>query len=149
MSRPRTLSVAVDHILPAAPETVFRALTEPDLYARWMGPEGSTTTVQEMNVVPGGQFAFVVSLPNGVSVRLSGTYLEVDPPRRLVHTWQVEGEEAVTTVTIGLNPFDAETHVVLTHEGFTDEIDLLRNKGGWEHQLDRLARLLETDLPDQ
>lgn len=148
MSRQETLSVAVDQILPAAPETVFRALTEPDLYARWMGPEGSTTRIEEMNAVPGGRLAFVVSLPNGVSVHLSGTYLEVDPPRRLVHTWQVEGEENITTVTIGLNPFDADTHLVLRHEGFTDEADLPRNKGGWEHQLDRLARLLESSLDE-
>jgi hypothetical protein len=45
-------------------------------------------------------------------------------------------------VTIALNPVGEETRVLLTHEGFTDETDRMQNKGGWEHQLERLASLV-------
>lgn len=142
MSERALTSLAVDAVLPAAPEVVFRALTEPDLYAQWMGPEGSTTTIEEMHAVPGGRLSFVVALASGPRVRLSGTYTEVDAPRRLVHTWQAEGDDLATTVTIVLNRLDDGTHLVLTHDGFTDEADRSRNRGGWEHQLERLTALV-------
>lgn len=63
-------------------------------------------------------------------------------------TWQADGDEHPTTITIRLNRAEAETHLLLTHDGFTDEDARNQNKGGHEHQLDRLDRLLATTAPD-
>jgi uncharacterized protein YndB with AHSA1/START domain len=136
------LSLAVDVFLPADPERVFEALTRPDLYSRWMGPEGSTTTVTSMDPLPGGRLEFTVSFPDGLSVQISGEYLAVDPPTRLSHTWQVEGDAVATTVTIDLHPTADGTQLVLVHEGFTEAEDVSQNDGGWRHQLERLAVLV-------
>lgn len=138
------LSLAVDVILPAAPERVFEALTQPDRYSRWMGPEGSTTTVTTMEPLPGGRLEFTVSFPDGYAVQISGEYLAVEPPTRLSHTWQVEGDEASTTVTIDLHPTADGTQLVLVHEGFASAEDVSQNDGGWRHQFDRLATLLSS-----
>ena len=135
-------SVAVDAVLPASPHRVFEALTDPDLYSRWMGPEGSTTSVRTMDAVPGGRFAITVTMPNGFSVDIEGEYLTVEPPTRLSHTWMVEGDETETTVTIELRPTRNGTQLVLVHDGFTDTTDRDQNDGGWRHQLERLASML-------
>lgn len=135
-------SLAVDAMLPAPPEKVFEALTQPDKYRLWMGPEGSTTKVTEMNPVPGGRLAFTVGFPGGMSVAIEGEYINVDPPHQLIHTWLVEGDEHATTVTIDLTQSQHGTHLVLVHDGFTDENDMEQNEGGWRHQLERLDLIL-------
>lgn len=138
-----TMSLAVDAILPAPPERVFEALTTPELYSQWMGPDGSTTEVSSMDAVPGGRLAFTVGFPGGMSVQIEGEYLTVDPPHRLSHTWLVEGDPHPTTVTIDLRPVASGTQIVLVHDGFTDVDDRDQNDGGWRHQLGRLDDLLQ------
>ena len=50
-------------------------------------------------------------------------------------------------MTIRLHRVGSETHLLLTHDGFADDADRAQNQGGWEHQLARLARLLEEGVP--
>lgn len=139
---PGELGIVIERRIPGTPETVFRALTEPELYARWMGPEGSETVVDQMDVRVGGRLAFRVRLEDGPEFALGGTYREIDPPRRLVHTWAMAGDPSETTVTFELRPELGETRVLLTHVGFTDRTDVEQNDAGWRHQLDRLDSLL-------
>ncbi|MDH4111583.1 MAG: SRPBCC domain-containing protein [Actinomycetota bacterium] len=143
------IQLDVERVLPARPATVFRALTEPALYARWMGPDGSTVTVDEMQPTEGGRLAFRVKVgEDGPEFGLHGTYREIDAPRRLVHTWAMEGDDSVSTVTFDLYPHDDGTRMVLTHVDLVDEAEREQNEGGWRHQLDRLERLLrEVDDP--
>jgi uncharacterized protein YndB with AHSA1/START domain len=139
-----SLGIVIDRRIPGTPELVFRALTDPSLYARWMGPSGSETIVDEMDVRPGGRLAFRVRLPGGPEFGLSGTYQEVNPPRRLVHTWAMPDDPAPTTVTFELHEELGQTRIVLTHTGFTDRSEMTQNDAGWQHQLDRLSELLES-----
>ena len=136
------LGIVIDRRIPGTPELVFKALTEPQLYARWMGPAGSQTVVDEMDVRPGGRLAFRVLMPGGTEFALHGTYQEVDPPRRLVHTWAMTGDPTTTTVTFELGEEFGETRLVLAHAGFKDRADIEQNDAGWQHQLDRLASAL-------
>jgi len=132
--------VKVVRSIPASPETVFRAITTPELFARWMGPDGSSTRVDEMDPVVGGILAFTVSMPDGSEAALRGVYRDLDPPHRIVHTWADAGDGVadVSTVTYELAPEGAGTRLVLTHVGVPPE-DLERVDGGWGHVLDNLA----------
>lgn len=136
------LSIAIDHFLPAPPATVFRALVDADLYARWLGPEGSQTTVDVMDAVPGGRFAIRVRTPDGGEVPIEGVYLAVEQPDRLSHTWQVGGAGDVTTVTFELHAHGRGTRMLLTHTGFTDPQDRTGNEVGWRDCVGRLQDLV-------
>ena len=77
----------------AAPrETVFEFLVDPDKMLRWMG------TQADIEPEAGGKFWLNV---NGNDVA-SGTYVEVDPPNRVVFTWgcRVTVEIRVRTKTM-------------------------------------------------
>ncbi len=50
MTSPTELSLAVDRVIDASPETVYRLLTEPALYAEWFGPEGAEVSVEELDL---------------------------------------------------------------------------------------------------
>jgi len=139
--------IRVERSIPASPDTVFRAITTPELFARWMGPSGSTTRVDEMDAVVGGVLAFTVSLPDGTESTLRGIYRALDPPNRIVHTWADAGDGSpdVSTVTYELSEDGKGTKLILTHVGVPPE-DLERVDGGWGHVLDNLEAILISPL---
>ncbi len=136
------LSLEVDQLIDARPETVFRLLTRPDLYARWFGPEGATITVDAMDVQLGGRLALTISFPGSdFSVGIEGFYEVVEPPTKLVHTWRSMDEELVTTVAFSIEPQGQQTRLTVHHRGFVDPVDLEQNQGGWSDHLAVLGRL--------
>lgn len=142
MTAPPSLSLELDQRIEARPETVFRALTEPDLYARWFGPDGSEVTVEEMEVVLGGRLALRIAFPAmDFEVGIEGFYEVIEPARTLVHTWRSMEEELVTTVAFDLEPQGAGTRLRVNHRGFVDAVDLEQNQSGWGDLLPKLGRL--------
>ena len=96
----------------ARPETVFPYFTDPARMTRWMG------RTAELDPQPGGRFRIDY---NGEDI-VSGTYLEVDPPRRVVFTWGWEAPgdplpPGGSTVEVVLSPDDDGTIVRLRHTG--------------------------------
>ncbi len=73
-------------------EAVWKAFTDPQLVPRWWGPHGTTTTVAEMDVRPGGKWRYVSSAPDRDDVAFYGEYLEVEPPERFVWTFMFDVE---------------------------------------------------------
>ena len=61
-------------------DLVWRAFTDPELVPRWWGKHGTTTTVVEMDVRPGGHWRYVNSAPDRDPVEFFGEYLSVDKP---------------------------------------------------------------------
>jgi uncharacterized protein YndB with AHSA1/START domain len=74
-------------------EQVWKAFTDPDLIPRWWGPHGTTTTVAQMDVRPGGGWRYVSRAPDREDVAFYGEYLEIEPPERFRWTFlfDVEG----------------------------------------------------------
>ncbi len=73
-------------------ELVWKAFMDPDLTPRWWGPHGTTTTVLEMDVRPGGKWRYVSSAPDRDDVSFHGEYLEIEPPERYTWTFLFEVE---------------------------------------------------------
>ena len=97
-----------------------------------MGPHGSSVTVTEMELAIGGRLAFDIRLTDdGPSVSLYGFYEEIDPGRRLVHSWAMKGEDGVSTVVFDLEPVGTGTRLTVTHHGMTSPEDVAQNDGGW------------------
>lgn len=69
-----------ERIFDAPRELVWKALTEPARVPRWWGPKGTTTTVIEMDVRPGGRWRYVSHAPDREDVAFYGEYLTIDPP---------------------------------------------------------------------
>jgi uncharacterized protein YndB with AHSA1/START domain len=114
----------------AAPTDAFRYLTDAALMVRWMGEWA------ELEPVADGRFVVDV---NGVPIR--GRYLVVEPPRRVVFTWGVAGNDqlppASTTVEITLRPDGTSTVLELVHRDLPPD-QLPQHGIGWGHFLDRL-----------
>ncbi|MBX3056849.1 MAG: SRPBCC family protein [Anaerolineae bacterium] len=72
-------------------ELVFRAHTDPDLYAQWLGPRGLTTTFEIFEPVSGGRWRFTQKDEAGNAYAFHGVNHEVKAPERLIGTFEYEG----------------------------------------------------------
>ncbi len=124
----------------ATVEEVFDLWTQPDLMVRWMSPfPGAVDCKASCDLRPGGVFSLVMS--SGESRReVSGTYLEIDRPRKLVFTWTGPLTNNVDTlVTVELHRRGYETDIVITHERLPTPTIIEGHTRGWGNILDHLA----------
>jgi uncharacterized protein YndB with AHSA1/START domain len=80
VSKPNELEIRVERVFDAPRDHVYSVWTNPELIPGWWGEE---TVVEEMDVRPGGAWRFRTQ--HGV---VEGEFREVDPPARLVQTFQ-------------------------------------------------------------
>jgi uncharacterized protein YndB with AHSA1/START domain len=88
VTTPTDREIHIERVFDAPRERVFAAFTDPTLIPEWWGPG---TTVDQMDVRPGGSWRFVGRSADGSEIAFRGTYREVVPPERIVQTFEMEG----------------------------------------------------------
>ena len=126
----------------APPERVFRAWTIPAELMKWWGPGQYSAPQVEIDLRVGGRFRIAMKPPQGDIFYLGGQYREVQPPRRLVFTWQWEGDPVETLVTLDFMERGGMTELIVTHERFPNQEQCDRHKEGWSASLEKLPRAL-------
>jgi uncharacterized protein YndB with AHSA1/START domain len=105
-------------------------------------------TVLDIDLEPGGRLRY--SSADRKRVFVAGEVLEVDPPRRLRHTYIFTMKpEPATVVTWELEEVPGGTKVTLTHGGWTTaHTSPEKHAAGWNEILGLLKSELETgDIP--
>lgn len=76
----------------AAPrEKVFKAFTDPSLYAQWFLPSECNMQIEKMDAVSGGSFLHSHTQPGAGQFQFYGVYHEVVAPELIVKTWEFRG----------------------------------------------------------
>jgi uncharacterized protein YndB with AHSA1/START domain len=136
-------AVVLHRVLPAPPEAVFAAWTDPARIARWMSPFGRAEAAVDLRV--GGAFRVVMQGPDR-GIEHAGEYREIDPPRRLVFTWRspyTGPEPSLVTVELRPEPGDpGRTRFTLVHARLPPE-RADAHRAGWGSILEHLAAHLE------
>jgi len=107
-------------------------------------------TVLDIELEPGGRLRY--SSPDRKRVFVAGEVLEVDPPRRLKHTYLfLMKPEPATVVTWDLEEVAEGTRVTITHAGWTAAHTAPeKHEAGWNEILGLLRDELETgDIPSK
>ena len=123
------------------PERVFRALTSEEIASWWGSKETYHLTRWSGDVRPGGKWRSDGIGADGQAFCVVGEFLEVDPPRRLSHTWIAPWDENnSTTVTFVLEAIPGGTRLTLRHSGFAGRsASCSGHADGWARVLDWLA----------
>jgi uncharacterized protein YndB with AHSA1/START domain len=151
-------SVTIERTLPAPPEVIWRLWTQPEHFASWYGPEGSTIPEATMDVRVGGTrvLCMQVHTPQGPrQMWFIGTYLEVVENQRLVYTDSMAdergrvmtpeelgmpaGHPTTTEVRVQLESVAGGTRMVVTHVGIPEGSP---GAIGWAMAFDKLTDLL-------
>ena len=115
----------------APPGVVFPYFTDPRLMVTWIGDR------VDLDARPGGRFAIDFS---GVAAR--GSYVEVEPPHRVVFTWGIPDDPAMpsgsSTVEVDLVADGDDTIVNLTHRDLPEDREPSHLEG-WERCLGELV----------
>ena len=127
-------------------ETVFTAWTKPEALKQWWCPQGWTPAEIEVDLRVGGAYRIGMRRTNGgPPVYACGKFLEVQPPSKLVYTWQWDGAFEYLPemrVTVQFLDVSGATELILTHENFPDLQVRQQHRHGWIVACDRLERTL-------
>jgi uncharacterized protein YndB with AHSA1/START domain len=103
VTRTGDTEITVRRRFAAPPAKVFAALTEPELLRQWMSANGRELIEVRVSLRTGGSCRFVFRGPKGRTFGMDGTYRDVVPGRRIVHTEAYDGcdwEPLVTTTEL-------------------------------------------------
>ena len=126
----------------APPERVFEALTSKEIIDWWGLPGVFDTREWTGDIRRGGRWC-ASGLVRGQPYILEGEFLEVQPPIKLVHTWQrVDVPGASTIVTYYLEAIVGGTRLTIHHTAFVPPDACVNTCQGWEASLEQLATAL-------
>jgi uncharacterized protein YndB with AHSA1/START domain len=107
--------IVIERTLKAPRDLVFSVFTDKTHICEWWGPHGFTTTTSKMDLRPGGNWRFTMHGPDGTDYPNVITYLEIDPPYRLVYDHgEPAGLHDPFKVTVTFEEVEGGTHVTLS-----------------------------------
>ncbi len=153
---PETLSVKLSRFIRAPRQRVFEAWVKPELRRKWWRTHrGEGLTACEVDARVGGRYCMKQigggcespgDDPNYEWI-MEGEFLEVDPPRKLVFTWNVNHDPPTVDerVTIEFREVEGGTDVTIKHEGILSPARRDGTEGGWTTHLTAIAEVLEQE----
>lgn len=128
--------------LPAGQARVFQALASDEILTWWVRPGVFDTRQWQGDVRQAGKWE-----ASGVGkmgpYALEGEFIEIDAPRRLVHTWKPKGAPVEPMiVTYDLEKSAGGTRLTLSQTGFQSPDVCMATAAGWETSFQRLAEIV-------
>lgn len=131
--------VVVTRRFAAPPEAVFRAHMDPELIKKWMlGPDGWIMPVCINDARPGGKIRYEWSDGAGNGFYLTGEFIEIEAPSRIVHVERMHLPDATpdnhvetrfepdgtgTLMTMRMTLPDSETRAAMLATGMADGME--------------------------
>ena len=104
--------VDIEREFDAAPEAVFRAHTDPQLFARWTGPHSIQMDSVELDATAGGRWKFVFRGEGDTPFSFFGVFHTVEPNTLIVQTFEFNlapGQAGISSTTF--KKVDGRTHL--------------------------------------
>jgi uncharacterized protein YndB with AHSA1/START domain len=127
---PGDREIVITRVVDAPRELVWTAWTDPKHVVQWWGPQGFTTTIEKMDVRPGGVWKHVMHGPDGTDYPNKSIFKEVVKPERIVYshaggkrgdrgagfvstwTFEAQGNQTKATIRMVFPSAEARDHVV-------------------------------------
>jgi uncharacterized protein YndB with AHSA1/START domain len=136
-------TVVVRRVIAAQAERIFDLWTQPAKMVQWMSPyPGPVACTAQSDVRAGGAFSLLMGSADS-QCEISGIYVEVSRPRKLVFSWVGPPTQGANTlVTVELNPVSAGTELILTHEKLPTAEVREGHAAGWRNMFDHLQQVI-------
>jgi uncharacterized protein YndB with AHSA1/START domain len=130
---------------------VYAAFTDAPSLQAWWGPHGFTNPVCEADPRPGGAIRIHMRGHDGTVYPMTGSFVALDPPKRLVTLTQAIGPDGAVELSLrtlygfaayaGKTQFDMQIHILERTEigkGYLEGMEI-----GWNQSLERLGAFVE------
>lgn len=146
-----THTVKLHRVFRAPPDRVYRAFLDAEAMVKWLPPHGFTGKVHHLEAKVGGTYKMsFTNFGTGHSHSFGGTYLELIPSERIVHTDRFDDVnlpgEMKTTISLKKVLVGTEVHIV--QEGIPEMIPPEACYLGWQESLTLLTQLIEAEIPE-
>jgi len=144
-----TNTVRLHRVLRAPPERVYRAFLSADAMAKWIAPNGFTSTVHHMEAKVGGTFRMsFTNFTTQQSHAFGGEYLELVPNERIRYTDKFDDPNlpGVIHVTVSIKAVSCGSDLTVVQEGIPDVIPVEMCYLGWQDSLVLLGKLVESEI---
>ena len=135
-------------VLDAPRELVFKAYTDPKLFARWWGPARYENRIEKFDIKPGGSWRIVQVGDDGSEHAFRGVTHDVTALERICQTFEYEpmaGHVALQTATF--ESLGNKTRIVaqIVFQSVMDRDGMVASgmKSGADESMERLAELLQ------
>jgi uncharacterized protein YndB with AHSA1/START domain len=144
----------IERELDAPREIVFKAYTDPRLYAQWIGPRGLSTDIEKFEAKNGGMWRFIQKDKDGNEFAFHGVFHEVAEPERIIQTFEYEGLPETGHVSLEIARFEElpgdRTRVVsqAVFMSVEDRDGMMQSDMEWgvNEGFERLDELLEKEM---
>ena len=144
-------NVSLHRVLKASPEKVYRAFTDANALASWIPPYGFLCTVHEMNAQVNGTYRMSFhNFSTGNSHSFGGKYVEIKPNEFLKYTDKFDDPNlpGEMTTSVWLQKVSVGTEIKILQEDIPSVIPSEMCYLGWQESLEKLAKLVEPEIPD-
>ena len=144
-------NVSLHRVLKASPEKIYRAFTDANALASWIPPYGFLCTVHEMNAQVNGTYRMSFhNFSNGNSHSFGGKYVEIKPNEFLKYTDKFDDPNlpGEMTTSVWLQKVSVGTEIKILQEDIPSVIPSEMCYLGWQESLEKLAKLVEPEIPD-
>ena len=152
--------ITIERRYKARIEDVWALWTTKEGIESWWGPGGFAVLVRSIDLRPGGELKYAMTAtaaPQVEFMKKAGmpltnehriVYTEVQPPRRLAYSHLVDFIPDVdayeVAMLVELHETARDVRMVLTIDRMHDDMWTERAIAGWEMELGKLAKVLET-----
>ncbi len=144
-------SVKLHRVLKATPEKVYRAFTEANALACWLPPYGFLCVVHEMDARLGGSYKMsFINFSTGNGHSFGGKFLEIKPNEFLKYTDKFDDPNLPGEMlnSVWLRKVSCGTELKVVQENIPSAIPAEMCYLGWQESLEKLAKLVEPEIPD-
>jgi len=144
------LSLVLKRVIPASPDEVFEAWTQPELMQQWLAPGANKVVDAHTDVRVGGRFRIRSIAADQTLHTIDGTYRKLSSGRRIAMTWSYSGPvtllcEMETHIEIDFSPTsDGETLMTVTQTRIASDEAAQCYGEGWPTCFDKLEGALGT-----
>lgn len=145
-------TIRLHRVLRTTPDRLYRAFLDPDAMAKWTPPNGFTGKVHEMDTRVGGRYKMsFTNFTTGRTHSFGGQYLELLKNQLICYedTFDDPSLPGTMQVTVTFMPVSCGTELNIVQEGVPDAIPAEACYLGWQESLTLLAKLVETEIPDE
>ena len=142
---PKDEQILITREFNAPKHLVYKAITTPELVAKWWTAKRGDMKVAEIDLRVGGKWRSVMEAEGGFEVGFHGEYREIVPNEKIVSTEAYEGapEAGATLNTVTLTETDGRTTMTVLIEAPSKEVRDMIIESGMEAGMQDAYDLLE------
>ncbi|MCK8520510.1 SRPBCC domain-containing protein [Aquimarina sp. D1M17] len=146
MSDLNNRTLTIEKTFNAPIELVWEAWTQPEHIANWWGPKGMETKILEHDFTVGGNWKYVMTMPNGSDFIADGVYLEIVELEKIRTSANFKPMTEGVELQVLLKKIGDKTHftfhVIHATEEYCKQQEKMGFYNGWGSTFERLYEYL-------